>query len=55
MFFYLFHRVFYWVLSSSILKIPIELDAGQMLFFGVLNAVVGVFLFNILDRVRTQN
>jgi rod shape-determining protein MreD len=52
LFFFLFHRVFYWVLSNSVLHIPLELDLGRMAISGLLNAVIAIFLFNILDRTR---
>jgi len=52
LFFFPFHRVFYWVLSNSVLNIPLELDPSRMLIAAVLNAIVSVFLFNILDRTR---
>lgn len=52
LFFFPFHRVFYWVLSNSVLNIPLELDPSRMMISAVLNAAVSVFLFNILDRMR---
>ncbi|MCZ2156030.1 MAG: rod shape-determining protein MreD [Bryobacterales bacterium] len=52
LFFFVFHRVFYWVLSNSVLQIPLELDPSRMIISGLLNAVVGIFLFNIIDRTR---
>lgn len=51
-FFFQFHRIFYWVLSNSVLNMPLELDPERTLISGLLNAVVAVFLFNILDRTR---
>jgi len=55
LFFFQFHRVFYWVLSNSVLNIPLELDLARMLISGLLNAVVSIFLFNILDRTRESS
>lgn len=52
LFFFPFHRVFYWVLSNSVLNMPLELDPSRMFISALLNAVVSVFLFNILDRTR---
>jgi rod shape-determining protein MreD len=51
-FFYFFHQFFYWVLSRALLGEAVDFDVRQTLVKGVLNAVVAVPLFHILDRLR---
>jgi rod shape-determining protein MreD len=51
-FFYFFHQFFYWVLSRALLGEALDFDVRQTLVKGVLNAVVAVPLFHILDRLR---
>ncbi len=51
-FFYFFHQFFYWVLARALLGQTIGFDPQQTLIFGILNAVVALPLFHILDRLR---
>lgn len=51
-FFYCFHQFFYWVLSRALLGQLVNFDLQQTLIFGVLNAVVALPLFHILDKLR---
>jgi rod shape-determining protein MreD len=51
-FFYFFHQFFYWVLSRALLGEALDFELQQTLVKGVLNAVVAVPLFRILDRLR---
>lgn len=51
-FFYFFHQFFYWVLARALLGQTIGFDPRQTLIFGILNAVVALPLFHILDRLR---
>ncbi len=51
-FFYFFHQFFYWVLSRALLGEALDFELQQTLVKGVLNAVVAVPLFHILDRLR---
>lgn len=51
-FFYFFHRFFYWVLARALLGQAIVFDPQQALIFGLLNAVVAVPFFHILDKLK---
>ena len=51
-FFYVFHQVFYWVLARALLGQQVSLPVQQTLVLGLLNAVVGISLFHLLDRLR---
>jgi rod shape-determining protein MreD len=51
-FFYCFHEIFYWMLGRALLGSPLELSMGQTLMLGVLNGVVAVPLFGLLDKLK---
>lgn len=51
-FFYFFHRFLYWVLSRALLGQIIAFDPQQAALFGLLNAIVAVPFFHILDKLR---
>jgi rod shape-determining protein MreD len=51
-FFYFFHQFFYWVLARALLAQAVDFELQKILINGVLNAVVAVPLFHILDRLR---
>jgi rod shape-determining protein MreD len=51
-FFYFFHQFFYWVLARALLGEAIGFDAPQTLMFGLLNAVVALPLFTVLDKLK---
>src|SRR4051794_10322993 len=51
-FFYVFHRVFYWVLARALLGQQVPLNVQQTVVLGLLNAVIGISLFHFLDRLR---
>jgi rod shape-determining protein MreD len=51
-FFFFFHQFFYWVLSRALLSQQIPFDLQRTLFLGLLNAVVAVFFFHFLDKLR---
>lgn len=51
-FFFFFHQFFFWMLSRALLGRQIEFDIQQTFFFGLLNAVVALPLFVLLDRMR---
>jgi rod shape-determining protein MreD len=53
-FFFVFHQFFYWVLGRALLSQPITLDLPQTLVMAVLNALVAVPLFHILDKLRVS-
>lgn len=52
--FYLFHQFFYWVLQRSLLDQPAVFDIRTELILGALNAVIGVALFHLLDKLRRK-
>jgi rod shape-determining protein MreD len=51
-FFFFFHQFFYWVLSRSLLAQEVDFQFQQTLIFGLLNAVVALPLFALLDKIR---
>jgi rod shape-determining protein MreD len=51
-FFFIFHQFFYWVLSRALLGQAISLEPQQTLVLAVLNAVVAVPLYHILDKLK---
>jgi rod shape-determining protein MreD len=53
-FFYVFHQFFYWVLQRSLLDQPAVFDIQTELILGALNAVIGVALFHLLDKLRKK-
>jgi rod shape-determining protein MreD len=54
-FFFVFHQFFYWVLGRALLNQPLVLDISQTLVQAVLNALVAVPLFHILDKLRVSD
>lgn len=51
-FFFFFHQFFYWVLSRALLGEALDFDPQQTLVLAVLNAVVAVPLYHILDKLK---
>jgi len=51
-FFYFFHQFFYWVLARALLGEAMIFDPQQTLLFGLLNAVVALPLFHVLDKLK---
>jgi rod shape-determining protein MreD len=51
-FFFFFHQFFYWVLSRALLGQTISFDLPETLVLAVLNAVVAIPLFLLLDRLK---
>jgi rod shape-determining protein MreD len=51
-FFFFFHQFFYWVLSRALLGEMIDFDVQQTLVLGVLNALVALPLYRILDKLK---
>jgi rod shape-determining protein MreD len=51
-FFYMFHRLFYWVMEQALLGHQPAFKIQEWLMFGVLNAIVAVSLFHFLDKLR---
>jgi len=52
--FYLFHQFLYWVLQRSLLDLPTLFDPRRELILAVINAVIGVGLFHMLDKLRRR-
>jgi rod shape-determining protein MreD len=51
-FFHFFHEFFYWVLRRALLGLAIPFDPQQTAVFGVLNAMVALPLFHLLDKLK---
>ncbi len=51
-FFFFFHQFFLWVLSRALLGLSVNFDPQQTSVQGLLNAVVAVPLFHLLDKLR---
>ena len=51
-FFFFFHQFFYWMLTRALLGQQADFNVQQTFFFGLLNAIVAVPLFVLLDRIR---
>lgn len=51
-FFFFFHQFFYWVLARALLGEQLDFDLQRTLVQAVLNAVVAVPLFHVLDTLR---
>lgn len=54
-FFYFFHQFLYWVLVRALLGQPGEFHPQRELLLALLNAVVAVPLFRLLDRLRERS
>jgi len=54
-FFCFFHQFFYWVLGRALLGEALDLDLETTLLVAVLNALVAVPLFHILDRLKVTD
>ncbi len=51
-FFFFFHQLLYWVLARALLGERLEFEVTQALVLGILNAIVAVFLYQLLDRLK---
>jgi rod shape-determining protein MreD len=51
-FFFVFHQFFYWMLARALLSQQIDFNPQQTFVFGLLNAVVAVPLFMVLDKIK---
>ncbi len=54
-FFFGFHQTLYWILGRALLGSPLEFSLAQTVLLGVLNGVVTVPLFGLLDRLKDTN
>lgn len=53
-FFFVFHQLFYWVMARALLAQQLTFDIQRTLMMGLLNAIVGIFLFHFLDKLRAS-
>lgn len=53
-FFYFFHQFLYWVLLRALLGQPGDFDPRRELLLALLNAVVAIPLFRLLDRLKER-
>jgi rod shape-determining protein MreD len=51
-FFFFFHQFLYWVLARAVLSETVDFDLQRTLVVAVLNAMVAVPLFHILDKLK---
>jgi rod shape-determining protein MreD len=51
-FFYIFHQFLYWVMVRALLGQQLAFEWQRTAVLALLNAVVGVFLFRFLDKLR---
>lgn len=51
-FFYIFHQFFYWFLRRALLGESVSFELLQTLVLAVLNAVIAVPLFHVLDKLK---
>lgn len=49
--FYVLHQVLYWMVASSLLGQQVNLGLGETLIFGLMNGMVAVPLFQLLDKL----
>lgn len=52
LFFFVFHQFFYWVIARALLAQNVDFDPYQAVIFGLLNAVVSLPLFAVLDKLK---
>jgi rod shape-determining protein MreD len=53
-FFYFFHQLMYWVLLRALLGQAGDFDPTRELIIGLLNAIVSLPLFRLLDKLRER-
>lgn len=51
-FFFFFHTFLYWVLTRALLGQAAQFELLQVLVLAILNAIVAVFLYQLLDRLK---
>jgi len=51
-FFFIFHQFFYWVLSRALLGQVLAFELQQTFVLAILNALVAVPLYHILDKLK---
>jgi rod shape-determining protein MreD len=50
--FFFFHQLLYWVLANALLGETLAFELPQALVVAMLNAIVAVFLYQLLDRLK---
>jgi rod shape-determining protein MreD len=50
--FFFFHALLYWVLARALLGQALQFEIVQVLVLAILNAIVAVFLYQFLDRLK---
>lgn len=53
-FFFFFHQFFTWVLVRALLAQAVDFDISQTLLFGLLNSLVAIPLFHLLDKLKER-
>jgi rod shape-determining protein MreD len=53
-FFFFFHQFFTWLLVRALLAQPVEFDISQTSLFGLLNSLVAIPLFHLLDKLKER-
>ena len=53
-FFFIFHQFLYWVMTRALLGQQMTFDLPHTAVVGLLNAIVGVALFALLDKLKEQ-
>ena len=49
---FFFHQLLYWVLARALLGQALDFEVLQALVLAMLNAIVAVFLYQLLDRLK---
>ncbi len=52
LFFFVFHQFFYWVIARALLAQAVDFNVAQAGLLGLLNAIVSVPLFAVLDKLK---
>ncbi|MCS7023290.1 MAG: rod shape-determining protein MreD [Bryobacteraceae bacterium] len=53
-FFYAFHQLMYWIMVRALLGQPGDFNPRRELILGMLNAVVAIPLFHLLDKLKER-
>ena len=53
--FYLFHQFLYWVLQRGLLDQAVPFDLARELVLAVINAVLAMALYHLLDKLRKKD
>jgi len=54
LFFVLFHQLLFWMLQRSLLGATAAFEPVGTLFQALLNAIIGIPLFHLLDKLRSR-